>query len=573
VTSNGPTGAPGLNGGHFAAPDLWDTIIKDMGTDGVDPGVAAPVDNGVQPFSWQDEAGTNGLPNLEPFSLDSLPGDTASVPADLHDALPPLAPAASTPMSLDDAIATLAPAPVATAAIAVAALGRSSQASTSDLLLPEVEPFALSLEDVEGAPVLPIAPMVPAVPDIADKSDDKFVTADGRVDFTVGWDDLDRQLREATPSFDNAAEIDALAAELGVDGVVPFDVGENPFDDSAWAPFTDDDLGARAPAAPMAVPASDPVSAYVAGAAPGNGEPVLGGWDLDDELVSAIPAQQPTGYTEMLRHVDTELPLDVDSQGDVNPFANPDTSGDPLAFEDLLAVTSRDGTAPLAAPPEMFTSATSFGLGGDNDAHGPAFEAGVAIGSDETLIDAVDVPADIDPFTFTEAPVEPMDLAALADANEPAWFVDRAPETGAAAADVPLDENPLALEVLLRGIRSLLVRAQASLRRQCSTRHSRRIRSRQCFRPNGRCKPMLPSIPVRSVSRTRWSLLSRQLRKSRCSARVATTHSRRPSKNWAISSRSRSMRPCPSIPLPKRPTWSTSPTSTRRRSTRSRCRR
>jgi hypothetical protein len=43
------------------------------------------------------------------------------------------------------------------------------------------------------------------------------------------------------------------------------------------------------------------------------------------------------------------LPQVISTGGEVDPFANPDSSGEPLAFEELMAVTSRDGTSPLGA--------------------------------------------------------------------------------------------------------------------------------------------------------------------------------------------------------------------------------
>ncbi|MCC6791212.1 MAG: tetratricopeptide repeat protein, partial [Thermomicrobiales bacterium] len=318
-----PASTPsGLAGGHFAAPDLWDTLVKDFSSDPQAVGDSATPDD-VQPFSWMDEGGAATAPAAEPFTLESL---MEPQPVDADDF----------PMSFM----------------------QSRTGPSTDQLSLEDEIAAFDAPAAAPPPPEPpVAPAVQAAPSPIPPASDPFVTPDGRVDLTVGWDDLDRQLKEATPSFDNAAEMDALAAQLGVAGIAPFEIGASTFDEAAWAPFTADDLSE--PAAED-VAASEP---FVPPAVSVAAEPILQieddepydlGWDLDEELVSAIPPPQASGYTEMLRHVDVETPPEVNTGADVDPFANPDSSGTPLAFEELLAVTSSDGTSPLGeAEPDV----------------------------------------------------------------------------------------------------------------------------------------------------------------------------------------------------------------------------
>jgi Flp pilus assembly protein TadD len=347
---------PGLGSSQFGAPDLWDTLVRDF-KPGEQPYTAEiTLDADVKPFSWQEEPDPAASQNHDPFTDDAL--------------LRPAVPATSALVAAQPAITTGNAESMASFEAEFAALsGNGARMSASD----QFSGATAELPQAEFVP--PAMPTTPAKP-TAKPATDRFVTADGRVDLTVGWDDLDRQLRDATPNFDNASEMDALAAQLGVAGIQPFEMGDSPFDESAWAPFTDDDLGASAPAAQASNAAVPPAPAQLEQPSvvpdreerieaefdlepftfPTDGDTAVqsAGWEMDDELLSAIPPQQASGYTELLRHVDIELPQAISHGEEVNPFANPDSAGTPLEFEDLLAVTSRDGTAPLHAVGERF---------------------------------------------------------------------------------------------------------------------------------------------------------------------------------------------------------------------------
>lgn len=174
---------------------------------------------------------------------------------------------------------------------------------------------------------------------------DPFVGADGNVDLTAGWDDLDESLATATPSLDAVGGDDALATELGLKGIVPFDAGIPGEDEDAWAPLTDDDFD-DAPLMTTRPVSTEPVMAgsdtaiaeqraerietTTAGiltpaagmsAMPGTeagldaDEALLIGKDLqaipvtfDDEVIFGIPTQQASAYPEPRRHVDAEQP-------------------------------------------------------------------------------------------------------------------------------------------------------------------------------------------------------------------------------------------------------------------------
>lgn len=495
------TGAtPGLPSSQFGAPDLWDSLVKDLSKEpGAMPGSA---EDNVQPFAWTDDS--MSMPGIDPFSLDAAPAapEPASLPADI--VIPAQqAPAQTVPFaanepfsvepfgatqafganvtaSLEDQVAMMSgtvPLSNSNAMAAGATMQLGGPAMTAQL---EREPARMP-EPSYGAPMPPAAPVAtapvaPAPP--KKREENQFVTADGRVDLTVGWDDLDRELRDATPNFENSSEFDALAAELGVDGIMPFDMGENPFESEAWAPFTDEDLGvAPAPAAPVAAaPVPEPVAppAYVPPApAPAPVQPeaivppvpapapelAMEWGQIDDELISSIPQQQSSGYTDLLRHVDIEIPVDVSIDNEIDTFISPgDASGVPLAFEDLLAVTSVDGTAPLVAPanfdlpgsaPEPFVELSEndvfgtsddelealFGKQGIETAFEPQdssrnafagfdsqFDTGSAanLGVDDALV----AQTPVDTFTMPEAVVESAIDAAESDARFDAMMAE-----------------------------------------------------------------------------------------------------------------------------------------------------
>ncbi|MGI8475578.1 MAG: tetratricopeptide repeat protein, partial [Thermomicrobiales bacterium] len=160
--------------------------------------------------------------------------------------------------------------------------------------------------------------------------------------------------------------------------IAPFVAEAGTFDAGAWAPFTDDDLAAGSPSSfdeqpPIAAaappvfhvehaPVQNDLAAYFSSdganlaADGGDAEPQNGVWrGVDDDLLATIPVASASGYTELLRHVDIDDSVDFDAsaQNGVDPFAGPDAYGQPLGFDDLLAVTSQDGTAPLREAPDV----------------------------------------------------------------------------------------------------------------------------------------------------------------------------------------------------------------------------
>ncbi|GIW03772.1 MAG: hypothetical protein KatS3mg059_0392 [Thermomicrobiales bacterium] len=158
--------------------------------------------------------------------------------------------------------------------------------------------------------------------------------------------------------------------EIDAGGVAPFVAEEPKAADTAWEPFTAEDLAgvplttsgasladeagneAAIPLSPSEPDDGLLVAPLAADAEPARApeaviEPEEWGI-LDQDLLAAIPGQESTGYTEFLRHIDHEtLPPLPEEQDVVDPLALPDTAGEPIDFDALLAVTSRDGTAPL----------------------------------------------------------------------------------------------------------------------------------------------------------------------------------------------------------------------------------
>ena len=214
-------------------PDVWDTLVRDIGS-GVE---------GVAPFAWSAEGEPAALeadPALEgvvPFDLGALADE--SEPADPYAALYAAAAPASEPVAApDDPLAAL-----------IAA-----------------EPFAPP--DAPEPPVPTIVDEVVPPPGPQAAAPEPFVTADGRIDLTVGWDDLDRALAEATPS-DEVGGFDEIVAEFGADGIAPFDLqAEDGAADDGWAPFTEDDFAGWESGEAEPVAAADE-------AVDGSGEPAL----------------------------------------------------------------------------------------------------------------------------------------------------------------------------------------------------------------------------------------------------------------------------------------------------------
>ena len=284
-----------------------------------------------------------------------------------------------------------------------------------------------------------------------------FVTADGRVDLTVGWDDLDRQLAEATPAGETS-DFDHLVADLGLDDIVPFAASgeERPIE---WEPFTSDDFTetelavsaqeATATDGAAPVPTAAPVAVPIAPTAPewaplaAAAETVStadvdaldfdallnGGWNnIEEELASAIPAPSASGYTEMFRQMDHEVaaPFVPADQGDadVDPLANPDAVGSPLDFDDLLAVTSQDATAALMLPPSArdldLDLDLNLKLAADADAfqpEAPRVTGQSVLADEQTFDDPFDL-GGLAPFDFAETAIEFADQSTAVDFSD-----------------------------------------------------------------------------------------------------------------------------------------------------------
>jgi tetratricopeptide (TPR) repeat protein len=335
---------PALGAHHVPAPDLWDSLVRDLQGGSSN---SEPEDLHLEPFSWSEDADLAALAQAEPFSVD-----------DLHEFTEPLAVA----QPLEAAVVWQA-IDQSQGVNGASGMGMERVAAAEDI----ADSASSAANSVAGEPA-PAPPVVSLPPSPAS---DPFVTADGRVDLTVGWDELDRTLQEATPSEAAIAGYEDLLAELDAGGVAPFVAEEPQSADAAWEPFTAEDLAGIPPTPPGVgfgdVAASDHASTSQP-AAPGDDlmmaaslveaesppsadQPVSHEDDwgiLDEDLLAGIPGQESTGYTEFLRHIDQEtLPPLPEEPEVVDPLALPDTAGDPLDFDALLAVTSRDGTAPL----------------------------------------------------------------------------------------------------------------------------------------------------------------------------------------------------------------------------------
>jgi hypothetical protein len=225
--------------------------------------------------------------------------------------------------------------------------------------------------------------------------DDPFVTADGRIDLTVGWDDLDRQLEAATPDAAAEGAFADLLAELNVDGIQPFDMDGSGPDDDAWEPLTAEDFGGTPTPEPLPVVENvaspvqvepeviaepvyvdaDPVFVDEQPVAPfdleaaansehvidplreedivdfaelNNIEPIeIPVAQIDNDILTGIPQMSTSGYTEILRNIDEESPFVAFEAAQEEVIDSPDATGDPLRFEELIEVTSKDGTGPL----------------------------------------------------------------------------------------------------------------------------------------------------------------------------------------------------------------------------------
>ena len=370
-----------LAASHMAAPDLWDTVVRDLepGESGLAEAGAGAVDDAIVPFDWADGGAGGGHGSLP----SDLAADGAASPASSDSDTDTEFPAGFVPTDPAEAVSAGDDRPVWTDERATDEPG-ASEADLADLVLGDN--FAAPTNgaadgraadwpaDVDADLPLP-ASTAASWADTPPASPNPFITADGRVDLTIGWDQLDQVLDEATPDT-TSSEVGytALLAELDAGGIAPFDAVVPSGDESAWEPFTAADLGEDPSPAPAVGPGTDallggdvrteaeavaPAVAAVDWAAPPAlpaeaDDPLAAltqNWDnIDQELLAAIPEEAASGYTDMLRNIDAEeslLPFDPGGADVVDPLANPDAIGDPLEFDDLLTVTSRDGTSTL----------------------------------------------------------------------------------------------------------------------------------------------------------------------------------------------------------------------------------
>lgn len=459
-----------LTSSHLAAPDLWDTLVKDLETDIPSTNIAPTLAAGVEPFNWSE----NGAPkDISPESAPAVPltdladqlfGNAHDVPEPDEDPEELVSDEATADQAAE--IDVVAEAEVAPGVVATAEDQADMNPDKFDDLIRAMaaeEPqedglvvagvamgMVASVQDASISPVStpphgtteshPLAHQVSgpgderSLPTFGKSVDstlhgrkgpngephvksadfvDPFVTADGQIDLTRGWDDLDRALADATPGVAGEENFDALLADL--DGIKPFDADVGDVDEDAWAPLFGDDLAAEPAASspsanaaglvdleselaagaadfddgadqaePLALPAEDEIQppasieSYpsVIEAAVETKEPKDAAGELLDfadleafdvspflaesdglaiepEIVTGIPGAQPSGYTELLRNVDEESLVVVPApNAEVDPFAIPDGAGAPLDVDELLEVTSSDGTGPLASAEE-----------------------------------------------------------------------------------------------------------------------------------------------------------------------------------------------------------------------------
>lgn len=435
----GAPAAPSLAASHVAAPDLWDNLVRDLQQDATE--AAEPDAAGLLPFSWSDDGSVIDLGSaVEPFSLEGLEDldQFGTAPAISEIDLPALA--------RDSAVAGAA------------------TPTRSDHLAAIREPEPVVASAAPAAAPLP----VPAAP----AASNPFETADGRVDLTIGWDEIDRALQAATPSEGNHAGYEDLLAELDAGGLAPFAADDAGASNHAWEPFSADEFDAPSPATVLAQPPVPALADEVIGIAPAampwgsDHEPsaVPDDWvDIDEDLIASIPSPQPSGYTELLRHVDSEalVPLAAIEQVEVDPFANPDASGEPLDIEDLLTVTSRDGTSELgpveasAAPPLVAPNEAPAGAMDDVALGANAFrwpDEPLATTADDGVLGIGDDLGGIAPFSFDElilggeaigTPSGLDDFSDLQDVFAPAPSVaESGPEPVVAASAAELEPAP-----------------------------------------------------------------------------------------------------------------------------------
>jgi Tfp pilus assembly protein PilF len=478
---------------QMAAPDLWDTLVQDL-TNGVPSKPAPTLATGVEPFNWAGDQPAAAAPDIMPSpAKPAMPDDSDIFPelALLGDDIAPFDPGDPGPAPMIAADAPQASnlvdaVPEWTAPVQPAFVDTAADAALDVDLDLDLVPF--SLDEITGAvapaheldesvlaasfgvtpepePVIQPQPAAVSMPEPADDAvsvdpalpayNDPFVTADGRIDLTAGWDSLDRELEAATPSANGDGGFDALLAELGVDGVVPFDATIESADEDAWSPFADGDFDAPLAEAPHAADSDIPsvdlllpdasgetleladvealdVNAFLDPVTEPAPAPALG-----HDILSGIPLPEPSGYTQLLRNIDEEsLPEHDAEDEEIDPFANPDASGSPLAFDELIEVTSSDGTGPLTARPEELPAEVDLAT---------------ALDFSQTDLAAAVPAAEAEPFDFAIEGLEPFDSSGFdfrVDASAEGAVDDALPlvaETPAPAVFLP--DEPLVADL------------------------------------------------------------------------------------------------------------------------------
>jgi hypothetical protein len=265
---------------------------------------------GVAPFAWSAEGeaaaigADSALEGVVPFDLGAIAGD--SEPADPYAALY----AAAAPPSE----------PVAAAGDSLAALIAAEPFAPPDAPEPPAPAFSDEAVSAAGPPAAAPAP---------------FITADGRVDLTVGWDDLDRTLAEATPS--NVVDgFDEIVAEFGADGIAPFDLqAEDGGTDEGWAPFTEDDF---------------------AGWESGDAEPFATADEAGDGVGEPALPDVPSQTAAAMATVAEDLLWPEDARG-AQVSTEPESAND-LSSEEAAALTAE--VADLSADIDQLASETSL---------------------------------------------------------------------------------------------------------------------------------------------------------------------------------------------------------------------
>jgi Tfp pilus assembly protein PilF len=465
-----------LAASQMAAPDLWDTLVKDLATD-VPHRFGETLATGVEPFKWADGPPPHGsiaeIP-ATPESNDDDLGDVFPMIQNSEDQAEVLHASQSVPALDADAMsqspASSGAAPAAAEMFPEAVLDQPERAPNSveaaaafDEFETDLVPFSLDeitgvvspaareldesmLSDSFGELPVPIAgepvamPVeVNAEPKVADYVD-PFVAEDGRIDLTAGWDTLDHELEAATPN-GSGDGFDSLVAELDVDGIIPFNAEVESPDEDAWAPFSEVDF--TVPTADAAA-ISDDVAGIDLSLPDATGEAIeladLEAFDvnsfvepqpapnLGQEIMAGIPLPQPSGYTELLRNVDEEsLPAPAFGD-DVDPFSNPDSSGSPLAFDELIEVTSTDGTGPLESQSNESSMGSELDFANTDLA---AAMPGADIGEIDPDLEGVEP---FDSSSFAEATVtDDDDIPAIVAMETPVYL---APEPESALPDM-----------------------------------------------------------------------------------------------------------------------------------------